>query len=926
MSEPPRPDPDALLAELRDGEPQPLGAALERRVTRGQLKVFLGMCPGVGKTYLMLKEARARRREGVEVLIGVVETHGRAETEALLEGLERVPLKVAEYRGIQVREMDLDTLLARKPPLALVDELAHSNAPGSRHGKRYQDVRELLDAGIDVYTTINIQHLESRVEVVREITGVLVRETVPDSVLDEAREIQLVDVSPDKLRQRLREGKVYLGDTATAATENFFKPGNLTALREMALRFTAEKVDQDLRQFMHSRKISGPWKSNERLLVAAGPSPYSESLIRWTRRTAGMLGCPWLAVHVESNRELSEDETARVTRNLSLVRQLGGEVVMTAGLDLATTILRVAQEENVTQIVLGKSPTNPWQRLVRGPSLADRVMRGSGGIDVHMVRQDTGETARPARLRTTPGARASFARESALGLGVIAAITVLGLVAVDTVGYVSVALGYLLAVVLLALRLDRWPVLVVAVASALTWNFVFIEPRFTFLIHQFHEAMMFFMLLLVGVIVGQLTTRLRRQERMERRRERRTGTLLRFTQALTSSPSTPEALARAQQQVESLFGAPATFLLRSPIHTLETAPAVKTAFEVDPKEHAVAAWAYGNRKPAGRFTDTLAQARGFWLPLFTQTTTLGVMGLELPPAAPPLGTMERDLLESFAAQVALVLEKEHFIQAVQHAELAERSNRLHKTLLDSVSHELKTPLAALETASEGLTGAVKEWRDPDLAGNYASEISMAGRRLQRVVNHLLDVTRLESGQLRAHTEWTDLRELSAEITRDFAELQPKRSLLLELSDDAPLVSTDPGFVSQAVLNLLNNAAQMSHAATPVELAIRVEGGSLILEVRDHGPGIAEADLRRIFDKFYRGADARPGGTGLGLSIVRGFARALHGEVTVRNSPIGIGAIFTLRLPVQILDPQQFPEEFSDHPPSAPPNSALTTDH
>ncbi len=474
MTEPQRPNPDALLAEIQREE---------RAAKRGQLKIFFGMCPGVGKTYTMLEAAQARAREGVDVVVGVVETHGRKETYALLAGLPIISRKKIEYRGVTLEEMDIDAILERRPALVLVDELAHTNAPGSRHPKRYQDVLELLDAGIDVYSTLNVQHLESRVDVVQQISGVAVREAVPDSVLDQADEIELVDLTPDQLRKRLAEGKVYMGERAATASENFFREETLTALREMALRATTEHVDQELRDVMRAKRIQAPWKSGQRLGVGVGPSPFSGQLIRWTRRIAAAMDAPWVAVYVETSATLGEEEKRRLTKNLSLARQLGAEVVMTTGDDVAGALLEAAREQGVTQMVVGK-PMDSWLlELVKGGSLANRLIRRGGDIDVHVVSGVQGGGKR-ARRPWSNWVGTNLLQDCAVGVGGVLAATVVSWLLQGVMGYVAVSLIYLLGVVVLALRLNRWAVLLAAALSAVAWDYLFIPPIYTFTIRS----------------------------------------------------------------------------------------------------------------------------------------------------------------------------------------------------------------------------------------------------------------------------------------------------------------------------------------------------------------------------------------------------------------------------------------------------------
>ncbi len=865
MSEPARPNPDLLLAEIKRAE---------RAAQRGQLRIFFGMCPGVGKTYAMLEAAQARRREGVNVIVGIVETHGRAETYNLLAGLPIIPRKPIEYRGVTLAEMDLDALLARRPQLALVDELAHTNVPTSRHPKRYQDVLELLDAGIDVYTTLNVQHLESRMDVVQQVTGIAVRETVPDSVLDQADEIELIDLTPDQLRKRLAAGKVYLGDRAATAADNFFRGDNLTALREMALRATAERVDQDL------RSQRGQRRSTQRLAVGVGPSPFSESLIRRTRRMAAAMDAPWVAIYVETSTPLGEEEQTRLTKNLSLARQLGAEVTHTAGDNVAHAMLDVAREQSVTQIVVGKPLGHSVLELLRGGSLATKLIRHSGDMDIHIVRAEkTGGAQR--RRRVTDWLGSNLLRDCGWGLGAVAAVTLVNWFLQGVTGYWAVALVYLLAVVLLAMVLNRWAMLVVATGSALLWNFLFIPPLFTFRITHLQDALMLGMYFIVALAMGHFTNQLRVREAAERRREHRAAALNRLLESVTASTSLTDGLARAVKEVDPLFGARAAILL-------DGAPHPASTFLPDEKELAVAAWARDKDQIVGRFTDTLPDAAAMYLPL----RQFGVLGVRFE-ARKTLTLSERDLLETMAGQIAVMIESYRLIEQNQTARIAEESERLHRTLLDSVSHELKTPLAVIRAATEGLATQLD---NVPLGKTFLDEIHSANRRLDRIVSNLLDMTRIETGRLPLKLEWGDVRDLLDSAAEQVANEISRERIHVGVPGELPLVQLDFGMMEQALCNLLVNAAEHSPAGAPIELMARLGGRTLELIVSDHGTGLAPGEEQKVFEKFYRGAHARPGGTGLGLSIVQGIARAHHGAVTAQNGPAG-GATFTMRLPV-----------------------------
>ncbi len=873
MNEDHRPDPDALLAQVRREENQE---------KRGRLYILLGMCPGVGKTYAMLLLARKRQQDGLNVLVGVVETHGRDDTAGLLNGLTLLPRRKVAHGGHTLEEFDLDAALQRRPDLLLVDELAHTNAPGSRHLKRYQDVLELLDANIDVVTTLNVQHIESQVDVVRQVTGVAVHETVPDSILDRAHEIQLVDLSVEKLMDRLGEGKVYLGERAEAAAAGFFRERNLMALRELALRFTAERVDRDLEDIRKARRVSTPWKTNARLMVCVGPTPYSESLIRWTRRASGRHGCPWLAVWVERTQALSAPEQELLARNLGLARRLGGEVVHATGDDVAAALLQVARERNVSQIIVGK--TN--RRRFWKPTLAERIIEGSGDIDVSVVRPVIGRPSTLPEHRQRISNTAGVLREFGIVLGVIAALTAVCWQFEKLAGYTMPALVYLLAILLAALRVSRWPMLFMAALSALAWNFFFIPPRFTFEIRALEDVILLVMFFAVALSMGHLTTRLRTREIAERRRQLETDALLRVTQSAALAPDTEKGLSEALRIINSVIDAETALIVRELDHSLPARAHPSSSWLPPDQEYGVAAWAYANKQVAGRFTDTLPRSAATWFPLQTATSVMGVLGLRLTHESRSLDFQIRQAVEAFALQLSLVLEKEHFIQAVAQAELMEKSERLRSNLLDSVSHELKTPLAIIRASIEGM-GPVSD-------NPYIAEIETATLRLQRLVDGLLQMTRLESKVVEPKLEWCDVRELVEGAVKAVFDAMKTHPAEIEIAADIPLVKTDQSLLIQALANLLHNAAVYSPEGSVVEVSARHAEQKLRLTVRDHGPGIPAGEESRVFGKFYRAAGAPAGGTGLGLSIARGFIQALGGDISGWNHPDG-GAVFEILL-------------------------------
>ena len=882
--------PDELLASIQEAE---------ARDRRGKLKVFFGMAPGVGKTYAMLEAASAERARGVDVVIGIVETHGRKETQNLLGDLPVIPRRRIEYRGTELEEFDLEAALLRNPSLILIDELAHTNAPGCRHVKRFQDVEELLGHGIDVYTTLNVQHLESRADTVRDITGVTVHETVPDSVLTGADCIQLVDITPSQLLTRLEEGKVYVPDRATAAMQNFFRESNLTALRELALRMTAERVDHELKSVRTGMQRSMVWRSGERLMVAVGPSPFSTRLVRWTRRMAYALDAPWIAIYVDTGEELSQENQGRLDSNLELARGLGAEVVVMPGKDIPETLLRMAHLRNVSQIVVGKPRQDPLFGFWHRPTLVDKLVRGSGLIDIYVVPAEP--RTRRMRWRSWYRPEPSDVKESGMALAAVLLMTLIGWLAAIHLGYFAPAFLYLCMVVVLGFFIGPMPIFLAAALSAVLWDLLFIPPHMTFRIDRVENVMMFILFFIVAATTGRLTSRLRSKERMESERETRTNALFLFSRAVSTARSMDDIVQSAIIQIHQIFGAKmAIFTIGS-----EGRLALKSGadtYKVDGKEFSVADWCYKNRRSAGRFTETLPSSRGFYIPMLSGEVCMGVLGI-LADVDEHLSVAQRDLIENMASQLAMAIEREQ-LQAIQaRARLMEESDKLHRALLDSVSHEFKTPLAVIEGVSEKLQESLSSHSSEvsDEAIQLCSEAGIAARRLRHLVRNLLDVTRIESGALLPKMDWCDvgdILECAMEATEEVRRGHPTRILA---SDELPLVRADFSLMEQALVNLLINACIHTPPGTPIDVSAGIDRSrrEFVLEVCDAGPGIDSRMAEHIFDRFRSGC---PGGLGLGLSIVKGFMEVQKGMVSL-HSPREGGACFRLSLPWE-----EFPSE------------------
>jgi len=871
-----RPNPDALLAALQTEA---------ARTQRGRLKVFLGMSPGVGKTYAMLEAAQRELKNGRDLIIGYVETHGRKETDALTQGIAMIPRKVIEYRGMTLTEMDLDAVLARRPQLALVDELAHTNAPGSRHPKRWQDVNELLDAGIDVFTTLNVQHLESRADTVRQITGAEIRETVSDGILDGA-EIELVDLPPAELIERLRQGKVYLPERAASAAQNFFRESNLTALRELALRLAADHVSVDTQEFHRAQAGAGAWKTGHRLMVAVSASPLSESLIRWTRRMADSLKCPWLAVHVENSRPLAETARSRLEKNLALARTLGAEVIDTADENLARGLLRIARQNNVSQIIIGKPAAGNLLEWYRAGKLLRQLTRESGDIDLQVVRAEKSVTAQsPPLWRWRP---VTNWKQYGIAAAVLAAVSLLNVLVMQFTGPRVPGFIFLLAVVLLALVLGRGPVLFAGAASALVWDYFFLPPRFTFIISSTEDGVLFGLYFVVAIVLGQLVARIRAQELAERLREERATALYQLTHEFAQAGTRDEVVWQLVAEVSRVFQATTAVILPGK-NSLNAHP--DSSLALTDKELHVAEWAFLNRQAAGKFTDNLPGADNLHLPLATERAVVGVLSVGLPDKTLPLA--RRDLLEAYARQAALVLDRVALRATAEQSKLVAESERLSNALLNSISHELRTPLAAITSA----TSALAESKNADGSFNHSmvAEIQEASARLNRLVGNLLDVTRLDSGHVRPKLDWCDVGDLVGTTVRSLERELSGREVKIEVADKMPLARLDFTLIQQALANLLLNAAVHTPPGSSIQIQARHEAGELIFAVADNGPGLKPELQTRIFDKFFRAPDAPAGGSGLGLAIVKGFVEAQGGRISAANRPGG-GAVFAINIP------------------------------
>jgi len=885
MAEPQdRPNPDDLLQRLQ---------AEEAQRGRGRLKVFLGYAAGVGKTYAMLEAAQQRQAQGVDVVVGYVETHGRAETRALLQGLEMIPSQTIEYRGMQLTEMDIDAILARRPQVALVDELAHTNAPGLRHTKRHQDVEELLAAGIDVYTTLNIQHLESLRDVVAQITGITVRETLPDRLLDEASEIELVDISPEELLQRLKEGRVYVPDQAAQAIQLFFQRGNLTALREIAMRRTAERIDHQMRTYMRERSIPGPWPATERILVCIDANPSSEKLVRAAKRLADSLHAEWFALYVQTpdHQHLSAQQRELVTHALQLAEQLGARTRIKPGGSVPETITAYAHAHNITKIVAGKPLRSRWHELLHG-SMVDRLIHTRAMVDLYVI-SNTAPGPRPRGEPAPPGHRLRMPYLWTILL--VAMSTLLSAPLSAFVSPTNLVMIYLAAVMISAVYLGRGPSALAAALSVLAFDFFFVPPRATLAVSDTQYLLTFLGLFVVGLVISRLAARASDQARMAQQREEMTASLYAFSRELTGALTLEDLAKIIVRHVSENFGRDVVVLLPRGEELAIWACSPHAA--LDESEWAVAQWTYKRGQPAGRDTDTLPAARVRYLPLKTPRGVVGVLGIEPPTAAGYLTSEQRQQMETFASQAALAIERVQLEEQARQAQTQRAAEQLQTALLNSISHDLRTPLATITGVLSALNDR-EALLDEETRRSLTESAAEEAERLNRLVGNLLDMTRLEAGAIKLNLQPCEVGDLVGAALEQLSGPLRNRQVRLDLPDGLPLAPLDFVLIQQVLTNLLDNALKYSSPEGPIEVRARVAGQDLEIQVADRGVGIPPDDLTRVFDKFFR--VQRPSsvaGSGLGLAICKGIVEAHGGQIWAQNRPEG-GALLTFSLPLR----------------------------
>lgn len=881
-----RPDPDQLLESIRQEN---------ERARRGKLKIFFGASAGVGKTYAMLSAARQARAQGVDVVIGIIETHGRSETAALIEGLEQVPLQSIEYRERTLQEFDLDAALARKPQLILVDELAHSNVVGSRHPKRWQDIEELLAAGIDVYTTVNVQHIESLNDIVGGITGVRVWETVPDRVFDEADEVVVVDLPPDELLQRLKQGKVYLAQQAERAINHFFRKGNLIALRELALRRTADRIDDEMREYRQRQAVLPVWQTRESLLVCIGPGEGEEKLIRSAARLASKLDAPWHAIYVETPQlqRLPSAHRQRILKTLKLAQDMGAETATLPGNDIGDTVTQYARSHNLAKILIGRSHARRplWQRaLFFRQSLAERVGKLAPDLDVMHIARDAGDVHARHDNRDVAVEVINWFSYGAAVLG-CALVTAIAAPLHPIVEITNTAMIYLLAVVFIAVYLGRGPAVLAALISVAAFDFFFVPPRFTFAVSDVKYLLTFAVMLTVALITGQLTAGSRYQARVAMSRELRARALADMSRELSAALILEQIADIASRFIERSFGAKSALLIADDNDKLG-APLGTSSLSIDA---GIAQWAFDHGEPAGAGTDTLAGSTILYLPLRAPMRFRGVLAIEPRNARWLLIPEQRRLLDTFASLIAIAVERVHYVDIAQKTTVQIESERLRNSLLSALSHDLRTPLTSVLGLSEYLSVSKPELSHEQ--HDVVLSIRDETRRMSAIVNNLLDMGRLQAGAIKLNKQWQPLEEVVGAAMVATSHLLSQHVVTVNLAAGLPLIEFDAVLIERVLFNLLENAQKYTPAGSRIEISAQVKQADAEIAIDDNGPGLRGGMEEQVFEKFARGeAQTTTPGVGLGLSICRAIINAHGGRIWAEKSELG-GARFVFTLPL-----------------------------
>jgi len=909
-----RPDPDQLLARVeRD----------KAKAKRGRLKIFFGAAAGVGKTYAMLLAARERRSENIDIIVGLVETHGRKETAALMDGLEVLPPKLIEYRRTTLREFDLDAALKRKPSIILVDELAHTNAQGCRHPKRWQDIEELLDAGIDVYTALNVQHLESLNDDIGQISGIRVWETVPDTVFEEATEVELVDLPPDELLNRLNDGKVYVPQQAQEAIKNFFRKGNLIALRELALRQTANRVDAQMLDYRDDHSIREVWQVSERILVCIGPNALAERLVRAGKRLANSLRAEWIVVYVETPelQRLPAEKRDSVLRILRLAEQLGAETVALSAPDMSAAIVKLSKERNITKIVMGKPTRRGWKRLLLG-SVVDMLISDAHNINLYLLgsprheRGGSGDKSELSLYRKSPLPGLSVrlsTRKKGYYLGYIWAIVVTlssALLAHLMFGKFELAnliMFFLLGVVFIATRFGRGPSILASFLGVALFDFFFVRPYFSFSVSDSQYLVTFVAMLTVGIVISNLTANVRSQAKVAAHRERRATVLYAMSKDLASSQSEDEIVRTAVRHLNSEFGSRNVILFPDANGRIVYPKTPSLRESLQAADLSVAQWVLDNNEIAGQGTHTLAGAEAIYFPLSNGESVVGVLVM-LPVNLRRIFLPEQQkLLDTFLRQIAQAITRVRLAEQARKTQVDVEAERLRNSLLSSISHDLRTPLATIVGSASTL---VEE--DDTLKAEDKLELSHAiydeAQRMSSLVNNILDMARLDAGAIELNKQWYPLEEIIGAVLTRLQKRLTDRLVTVKLPPGIPMIFVDAVMIEQVLINLLENALRYTPEGSSLEIMAEASSFAVEISVADQGPGIPKGIENQLFEKFYRVRhEAAQSGVGLGLAICRAIIEAHGGSIQAQNRPTG-GAVFSFIIPLDHTPPVMGPEE------------------
>jgi two-component system, OmpR family, sensor histidine kinase KdpD len=878
-----RPDPDELLASLK---------LEEEKGKRGKLKIFFGMCAGVGKTYTMLQVAHGEKKKPCDIIIGFVETHNRKETAELVQGFEVIPRKTYNYKSATIEEMDLDAIIARKPEIVLVDELAHTNTPGSRHTKRYQDVLEILDSGISVYTTVNVQHLESRSDTVAQITGVIVRETMPDEIFENADEVEVVDLTPEELLQRLSEGKVYAPEQSKQAVESFFRKGNITALREMALRIVADRVDKQLHDYMQLKRIKGPWKSGLHLLVAVSHTQQSAKLLRWAKNLSYTMGADLQAIYVETSHKPFPEETEQLNKNINLARQLGIKFRFVTNSDMVKAIVDFAQKENITHIIIGKPRVRNLWTLLRLGNFVNRLIRYSGNIDVYILGSDI-QSKDKFRGKVSLPSFTSNIRQYLTASLIVILTAIICFSIKEFIGYQVVSFGLLFIVSILAFFFGTGPIMLSATLSALIWDFFFIPPPYTLHVDKPEDMLMLIMFFIIALLSGVLTSRVKIQEMKIRIREERTNALYQLTKELSTATGVEEVINIAKNDINKYFNLKSRILLKNDTNQLDFNRQNDANIILSKNDMSVAAWTFQHSTKAGKHTDTLPSGNYTFYPLKGNQMNLGVIAIQQENV---FTQGEEQFWETFISQISGKFEREYLRNIAKQAFLLTESDKLYKTLFNSISHELRIPVATIMGASDSMLSSK---HSDEVREELSQEILKASKRLNRLIENLLSMSRLESGRISPKLDWCDIHDLINRVAENLQDELTLFHLHVVIPDDMPFVKIDFGLMEQVLHNIIYNSTQYAPQSTNIRVKAFYDSGLMTIQVMDRGPGFPKKEIPLIFNKFYRVEGSIAGGTGLGLSIAKGFVEAQKGSIIAENRQNG-GAKFTISIPTEIL--------------------------